>query len=128
MTGDEKFSVVSITGGPLGRKVEMLVDGERLKGVTGFKLSGMVNDVIRLKTYQIVRAAVSVQAELENEARVTVSQSTDEGEILLAESKADTIWEALIDAGRQLELQAKREPPVAPGGTITGSTGRPPGL
>lgn len=122
------FPVLSITGGPIGRDVKMLLDGEPMRKVTGFKLSGMVNDVIRLKTYQIVQVAVSLGVdEVENEAKITVSQQTEEGLILLGEVKADTVWEALIDAGRQLELQAKQEPGVAQAGTIAESSGRPPG-
>lgn len=122
---NERFPRVEIRGGPM--RPDLFIDGQRPKGVTAFKLSGNVNDVMRLKTYQIVRAEVSIEAELEHAAVVAV---IEEGrtDTVIARATADTVWEALADCARQLELQAKRDTGVAPGGTMTEPTGRPPGL
>ena len=46
------------------------------------------------------------------------------GEEEVARSTADTVWEALWDCARQLELASQR---IAQSGTVTTSSGRPPG-
>ena len=115
---DDAFPRISITGGPHGRNVEMRRDGERIKGVTRFELTGDVNDVLRLKTFQIIRAVVDLQAEHEHAVVVNVLAMREEGregqivvvgEEQIATSTADTAWQALADCAKQLELAAKKE-------------------
>lgn len=134
-TDEERFAEVSITGGPVSPVI--LLDGVMPKGVTGFELKGSAREVLRLKTFQIVRAAITVQAEHEHAVTVNVFAEREEGrdgkivivgEEQIATATADTVWEALIDCARQLELAARRDVQgVAPGGTIVEPDGRPPG-
>jgi hypothetical protein len=137
MPSDSPFPSISITGGPHGRNVEMRKDGERIKGVTRFELTGDVNDVLRLKTFQIIRAVVDLHAEHEHAVVVNVLAMREEGregkivvvgEELIATSTADTVWQALYDCARQLELTARKDGQgVAQAGTIVEPSGRPPG-
>jgi hypothetical protein len=115
---DDVFPTISISGGPHGRNVEMRKDGERLKGVTRFELTGDINDVLRLKTFQIVRAVVELQVEHTHAVTVNVFAMREEdrsgqivvvGEEQIATAMADTVWNALYDCARQLELAAKKE-------------------
>lgn len=115
----DQFPSVSISGGPHGRNVEMRKDGERMKGVTRFELTGDSNDVVRLKTFQIVRVIADLRVDSHVHAvtaRVLIpadpipeSQFVSDpiGEQVVAEATADTLWEALRDCSRQLELAAK---------------------
>jgi hypothetical protein len=96
----------------------MWKDGERIRGVTRFELTGDINDLLRLRTFQIVRAVVQLQAEHVHAVTVNVLAMREEqrqgqivvvGEEQVATSTADTVWEALYDCARQLELAAKME-------------------
>lgn len=135
---NDQFPRISISGGPHGRTVDMRKDGERLRGVTRFELVGDVNDVVRLKTFQIIRVVAELEVE-EHVHAVTVNvfeQREDDrtgqivivGEELIATSTADTVWQALVDCARQLELAARKDGQgVAQAGTIVEPDGRPPG-
>lgn len=121
------FPKVRVEGGPHGRNLKLTVDGEELKGVHRAELIFDVHDVVRIKTSQFVEAIVEIEeAKLVPSARVKVIRPSLEGAAyeVLAESAADTVWEALYDCARQIELAARG---VAQSGTIGESSGRPPG-
>ena len=112
-----RWPLVSIGGGPSGPSVRLERDGEQLRGVTGFALEGDARDVLRLRTYQVVKATVAVRVKDHRHAFfVDVVSQPDLGSDsmeskLLATAEADTIWQALYDCARQLELAAKEVQP-----------------
>jgi len=129
------FPVFKITGGPHGKNGHIEVDGVPLTRVRRVDITIDSTDVVRVKTLQFAEVMVEVEVLPENHTQVhtvvvyaayEMGHETLEREEL-ARSTADTIWEALYDCGRQLELQAKRDAGVAQAGTMAESSGRPPG-
>lgn len=111
----DRFPLIGISGGPIGP--EMTMDGAPMRGVTGFRLYGSAREVLRLETYQIVRATVAIQAEHSHSVTVVVSAEREEkregkivivGEEEIIRAEADTVWQALADCARQLQLKEEQ--------------------
>lgn len=126
--GGQPFEDVHIVGGPHGKNTEVWVGGEKLVGITDASIHFTVNDAVVLKTTKVVNAIIDAKAKHVDAVLVRVNEIRDEGWEVVAESTADTIWEALYDCGRQLELAARKDGQgVAQAGTIVEPSGRPPG-
>lgn len=85
-----------------------------------------VSDVVRMTTYQLVEAVV--EAEIGDHATIWKARINEAGPDgvwdVIASATADTVWQALHDCARQLELASHE---VAQGGTMEEPSGRPPG-
>jgi len=127
MARSTSFEDVRVVGGPSGRSVEVWVGGEKVPGLSHAELYFDVNDVVRLKTTKIVFANYEGQAVVHPSYHLKVHEIFEAGYEMIAEATADTVWEALYDCARQLELTARRNGQgVAQAGTIVEPTGRPP--
>lgn len=123
---------IRIEGGPHGHDVRAFIDDAEVPGVTRMVLDVNAMDAIRLTTYQIVQAVVTVEGVRKNIIELVVSEprfKDDDGKTFtswteVVRSRADTLHEALYDCARQLEFASRG---VAQAGTIEESGGRPPG-
>ena len=103
-----KWPVVSIRGGPHGRKVDTKVGGETVPNIHRTEIVIDVNDAIRVTNYQFL--AVDFEAEVVGGAQkgwiVKVSQVDHSGEhpklMEVATGKGATRRQALMNAASQL--------------------------
>lgn len=132
---ERSWPTARLTGGPHGKNTELKIDGQRVPKVHRVELVADVNDAVRITVYQFASADVELSivdgsVTMAYEVRVSEPEPDERGHLrpkLLAEARADTIWQALYDCAKQLELAAKSDTGVAQGGTIRESSGRPPG-
>lgn len=131
-----KLRKLRLTGGPAGVNVLAQLDGEKVQKCSRVVIDAGVGDAVRIITYQFAEVDVEIEGiqvdgGFAYEADVKLYDPQDLGEPRIRINhtrlhvKADTPWEALRDAARQLELEATTG--VAPGGTIPEPSGRPPG-
>jgi hypothetical protein len=120
-----RFPVLKLRGGPHPNNITLELDGKEIESSTDMKLSLSmgVNDVVRATWTQFITP--DVEMELGQQLFRVKVRDEDFGWI---EAKADTVWQALYDCARQLELAARKDGQgVAQAGTIVEPEGRPPG-
>lgn len=119
---------VKITGGPHAMNTIVMVDGQKLAGITAVEVALDVHDAPRITTHSFAEVTVDVEGVVTTLFDVRVNVKEELGWAVAATSRAETIWEGLYDCARQLELAARRNGHgVAQAGTVVGSSGRPPG-
>ena len=122
-----QWPVMKITSGPHGKDTKVEIDGKPVTHLTRVDIAIAVHDAVRVQLHQFATVEAELEVHPGSVTRPTKVAVLVKGEGVVAEAKADTIWEALADCARQLELQAKRDAGVAQAGTIKESSGRPPG-
>lgn len=100
---------VELKGGPNSHDVELWIGGQKQNGVRRVDLVADVGDLIRITTYQYAEVVASVEGIVQPVWTTKVNFHGDEGWKVLAHSSADTLWQALADCSKQLELGARRE-------------------
>lgn len=106
---------VLLTGGPHAKDTKLLVNGEEVPGVTRVEIVLDVNDVIRIKTYQIGEVVFEGEALVEDAGfHITVKMIEPPGEdyvrrwLDVAVGTGVTVPQALRDAANNMEERARR--------------------
>jgi hypothetical protein len=124
---ERKWPVMKIRSGPHAKDTEVEVDGTPITHLTRVDVALDVKDAVRVQLHQFAIVEAELEVHPNMVTRPTKVVVSIKGQGVVAEAKADTIWEALVDCARQLELAAKSDTGVAQAGTIKESSGRPPG-
>jgi hypothetical protein len=64
--GAPHFPVLRLTGGPHSADLEASLDGEEIQRVHRIEITTDVNDVVRIKTYQMVEVELELAGEVED--------------------------------------------------------------
>lgn len=114
-------------GGPHAANTEVEIDGVPTTHLTRVDVALDVHDAVRVQLHQFAVVDAEIEVRPGMVTRPTKVVVTVKGQGVVAESKADSIWEALRDCAKQLELASKSDTGVAQAGTMKESSGRPPG-